>query len=156
LVDAFEKASAKLVPSIRHSETAQAYPTAEVKPAGRTVVGVFTAGTTVHPYPIARKILVAIWDGNGRGQSVMRKEDSATLDLSRGSDQSLIVGAFTSAACKVAVMVHLLRGGRVQFGFEVNTGVPMHRSASWERIRGGLWYDPATAGPESSVAWSAQ
>jgi uncharacterized protein YbcI len=48
--------------------------TAEVEPASGTVVGVFTSGTTVQVYLLAENISAETWNGNGRGQPVVKTE----------------------------------------------------------------------------------
>jgi len=68
----------------------------------------------------------------------------------------VIVDGLDGSTREIKVTVLQVKGGRVQLGFEVNTGVPVHRSLSRERLCGGLRHDRAAAGPESSLGWSAQ
>ena len=78
------------------------------------------------------------------------------LIVSRQSDESVIVDGINGSTREIKVTVLQVKGKRVQLGFEINTDVPMHRSQSWERVRGGLRYDTATAGPQGTGGWSAQ
>jgi uncharacterized protein YbcI len=49
--------------------------TAEVEPASGTVVGVFTTGTTVQVYLLAKQIPAESWNGNGQDQLLVKAED---------------------------------------------------------------------------------
>lgn len=71
------------------------------------------------------------------------------LILSRKSREAVVVGGSDGFHQLLKVTVLDIRGGKVQLGFEVDPGVPVHRLEVWERIRaGGL----ATGPPECPVA----
>jgi carbon storage regulator len=71
------------------------------------------------------------------------------LVLSRKSRESVVVGGADGFHQLLKVTVLGIRGGKVQLGFEVDPGIPVHRSEVWERIRaGGL----ATGPPKRPAA----
>ncbi len=57
------------------------------------------------------------------------------LVLSRKNRESVVVGGADGFQRLLKVTVLDIRGARVRLGFEVDAGVPIHRSEVWERIR---------------------
>lgn len=57
------------------------------------------------------------------------------LVLSRKSKESVMVGGSDGFERLLKVTVLDVRGGIVKLGFEVDSGVPVHRLEVWERIR---------------------
>jgi len=57
------------------------------------------------------------------------------LVLSRKSQQSVVVGQSDGFPHVLRVTVLDIRGTNVKLGFEVDAGIPVHRSEVWERIR---------------------
>jgi carbon storage regulator CsrA len=65
------------------------------------------------------------------------------LVLSRKSREAVVVGGADGFHQLLKVTVLGIRGGKVQLGFEVDPGVPVHRLEVWERIcAGGLATGP--------------
>ena len=58
------------------------------------------------------------------------------LVLSRKNRESVVVGGADWFHRLLKVTVLDIRGTNVKLGFEVDAGVPVHRSEVWERIRG--------------------
>ena len=56
------------------------------------------------------------------------------LVLSRKNLESVIVGGADGFHRLLKVTVLSIRGTNVKLGFEVDAGVPVHRSEVWERI----------------------
>lgn len=56
------------------------------------------------------------------------------LVLSRKSKESVVVGGSNGFEPMLKVIVLAISGERVRLGFEVDAGVPVHRSEVWERI----------------------
>ena len=57
------------------------------------------------------------------------------LGLSRTNRESVVIGASDGLHRLLKVTVLSIRGTNVKLGFEVDAGVPVHRSEVWERIR---------------------
>jgi carbon storage regulator CsrA len=57
------------------------------------------------------------------------------LVLSRKNQESVVVGGADGFQRMLKVTVLEIRGAKVKLGFEVDAGVPIHRSEVWERIR---------------------
>lgn len=66
------------------------------------------------------------------------------LVLSRKSRESVVVGGADGFHRLLKVTVLEITGGRVRLGFEVDAGVPVHRSEVWERIYGNGQRDSQT------------
>lgn len=66
------------------------------------------------------------------------------LVLSRRSQESVVVGGAGGFDAMLKVTVLEILGGRVRLGFDVDKGVPVHRSEVWERIRAGGPTTPGT------------
>ncbi len=58
------------------------------------------------------------------------------LVLSRKSQESVVVGGADGFQRLLKVTVLEIKGAKVKLGFEVDPGVPVHRSEVWERING--------------------
>lgn len=58
------------------------------------------------------------------------------LVLSRKSGQSVVVGEAGDFQGLLKITVLAVKGATVKLGFEVDAGVPVHRSEVWERIHG--------------------
>jgi len=58
------------------------------------------------------------------------------LVLSRKNQESVVVGGSDGFERLLKVTVIEIRGSRVRLGFEVDSGVPVHRLEVWERIHG--------------------
>lgn len=58
------------------------------------------------------------------------------LVLSRKSRESVVVGGADGLHRLLKVTVLGIKGTNVKLGFEVDPGVPVHRSEVWERING--------------------
>ena len=58
------------------------------------------------------------------------------LVLSRKHRESVVIGGSDSFHRVLKVTVLGIRGTHVKLGFEVDAGVPVHRSEVWERICG--------------------
>ena len=56
------------------------------------------------------------------------------LVLSRKNQESVVVGGTDGFRRLLKVTVLGIRGTNVKLGFEVDAGVPVHRSEVWERI----------------------
>jgi carbon storage regulator CsrA len=56
------------------------------------------------------------------------------LVLSRKSQEAVVVGGANGFEHQLKVTVIDIRNGSVKLGFEVDTGVPVHRWEVWERI----------------------
>lgn len=56
------------------------------------------------------------------------------LVLSRKSQESVVVGGPSEAACLLKVTVLEIQKGRVRLGFDVADGIPVHRWEVWQRI----------------------
>jgi carbon storage regulator len=56
------------------------------------------------------------------------------LVLSRKSQESVVVGGEDAFHRLIKVTVLGIQGTKVKLGFEVDPGVPVHRSEVWERI----------------------
>ena len=56
------------------------------------------------------------------------------LVLSRKNRESVVVGGADGLHRLLKVTVLDIRGANVKLGFEVDAGVPVHRSEVWERI----------------------
>ncbi len=56
------------------------------------------------------------------------------LVLSRKSQESVVVGGPSEAACMLKVTVLEIQRGRVRLGFDVADGIPVHRWEVWQRI----------------------
>jgi carbon storage regulator CsrA len=59
------------------------------------------------------------------------------LVLSRKSREAVVVGGTNGFHQLLKVTVLDIRGGKVQLGFEVDPGIPVHRLEVWERILAG-------------------
>jgi carbon storage regulator CsrA len=57
------------------------------------------------------------------------------LVLSRKNQESVVVGGGNSLHRLLKVTVLDIQGTKVKLGFEVDPGVPVHRSEVWERIQ---------------------
>ena len=57
------------------------------------------------------------------------------LVLSRRNQESVVVGGAEGFQRLLKVTVLGIKGPNVKLGFEVDAGVPVHRSEVWERIR---------------------
>ena len=57
------------------------------------------------------------------------------LVLSRKNRESVMVGGADGFQRLLKVTVLDIRGTNVKLGFEVDAGVPVHRSEVWERIQ---------------------
>jgi carbon storage regulator CsrA len=57
------------------------------------------------------------------------------LVLSRKNQESVVIGGADGFHRLLRVKVLEIRGTNVKLGFEVDAGVPVHRSEVWERIR---------------------
>ena len=57
------------------------------------------------------------------------------LVLSRKNRESVVIGGDDGLHRLLKVTVLGIRGTNVKLGFEVDAGVPVHRSEVWERIR---------------------
>jgi carbon storage regulator CsrA len=66
------------------------------------------------------------------------------LVLSRKSREAVVVGGTPGSERLLIVHVLEIRGGTVKLGFEVDSGVPVHRWEVWQRIQTAL---PDTAPP---------
>jgi carbon storage regulator CsrA len=73
------------------------------------------------------------------------------LVLSRKSNESVVVAAANGLEALLKVTVLEIRGMSVRLGFEADSGVPVHRSEVWERIRGGDRPDSPGVSPQSLV-----
>ncbi len=71
------------------------------------------------------------------------------LVLSRKSRESVVVGASGALEPMLKVTVLEIKNDRVRLGFEADSGIPVHRSEVWERIRAGE--GPAAAGADSAA-----
>ena len=60
------------------------------------------------------------------------------LVLSRRSQESVLVGGSDEFHRLLKVTVLEISGGRVRLGFDVDPGVPVHRSEVWERIQANV------------------
>jgi carbon storage regulator len=69
------------------------------------------------------------------GRAITKNGDFAMLVLSRKSQESVVVGGTDGFHRLLKVTVLGIRGANVKLGFEVDSGVPVHRSEVWERIR---------------------
>jgi carbon storage regulator len=72
------------------------------------------------------------------------------LVLSRKSREAVVVGGADGFHQLLKVTVLDIRGGKVQLGFEVDPGIPVHRLEVWERIRAdrqsdGIRHNPSLA-----------
>jgi carbon storage regulator len=56
------------------------------------------------------------------------------LVLSRKNQESVVIGGDDSMQCLMKVTVLGIQGRCVRLGFEVDPGVPIHRTEVWERI----------------------
>jgi carbon storage regulator CsrA len=56
------------------------------------------------------------------------------LVLSRKNRESVVVGGDDGLHRLLKVTVLAIQGAHVKLGFEVDPGVPVHRSEVWERI----------------------
>jgi carbon storage regulator len=74
------------------------------------------------------------------------------LVLSRKSQESVVVGGSNGFEHVLKVTVLGVRGSIVRLGFEVDPGVPVHRSEVWERIQAGERPENPTAGRGPPVA----
>ena len=71
------------------------------------------------------------------------------LVLTRKNQESVVVGGADGFHRLLTVTVLQITRGKVRLGFDVDPGVPVHRSEVWERIRAssrpdGLMEDSAT------------
>jgi carbon storage regulator CsrA len=57
------------------------------------------------------------------------------LVLTRKSRESVVIGGTDGFHRLLKVTVLEITGGRERLGFDVDPGVPVHRSEVWERIR---------------------
>jgi carbon storage regulator CsrA len=57
------------------------------------------------------------------------------LVLSRKNQESVVIGGADGFHRLLRVKVLEIRGTNVKLGFEVDAGVPVHRSEVWERMR---------------------
>jgi carbon storage regulator CsrA len=57
------------------------------------------------------------------------------LVLSRKNQESVVVGGTDGFHRLLKVTVLGIHGKNVKLGFEVDPGIPVHRSEVWERIR---------------------
>ncbi len=58
------------------------------------------------------------------------------LVLSRRSQESVVIGGADGFHRLLKVTVLDIRGTQVKLGFEVDSGIPVHRLEVWERING--------------------
>ncbi len=58
------------------------------------------------------------------------------LVLSRKNQESVVVGGADGLHRLLKVKVLEIKSGRVRLGFEVDSGIPVHRLEVWERIHG--------------------
>jgi carbon storage regulator len=59
------------------------------------------------------------------------------LVLTRKNQESVVVGGSVGFERMLKVTVLEIERGKVRLGFEIDAGVPVHRSEVWERIRAG-------------------
>jgi len=57
------------------------------------------------------------------------------LVLSRKRQEAVVVGGSDGFTPMLTITVLEIHGGMVRLGFEADSGVPVHRSEVWERIR---------------------
>ena len=69
------------------------------------------------------------------------------LVLSRRSRESVVVGGADGSHRLLRVTVIEIRGGSVRLGFEVDAGIPVHRSEVWERVNGNGQTESLTEKP---------
>jgi carbon storage regulator CsrA len=74
------------------------------------------------------------------------------LVLTRKSQEAVAVGGSVGFERMLRVTVLEIRGGKVRLGFEVDAGVPVHRSEVWEQIRAGGRPDSPAEGPAAPAA----
>ncbi|HVC92821.1 MAG TPA: carbon storage regulator [Pirellulales bacterium] len=74
------------------------------------------------------------------------------LVLSRKSRESVVVGGSGGFERLLKVTVLDIRGRIVKLGFEVDAGVPIHRSEVWERISTNRLADSQPDGPVANDA----
>jgi carbon storage regulator CsrA len=72
------------------------------------------------------------------------------LVLSRKRNESVMSGGFDGVPrpCKVTVLS--VCGTKVRLGFEVDAGVPVHRTEVWERIQAGGQLKEPMNGPAAA------
>jgi len=73
------------------------------------------------------------------------------LVLTRKNQESVVIGGADGFHRLLKVTVLEITRGRVRLGFEVDAGVPVHRSEVWERIRASRQRDPLTAASAAPV-----
>jgi carbon storage regulator CsrA len=73
------------------------------------------------------------------------------LVLSRKSRESVVVGCADGSERMLTVTVLDISGGRVRLGFDGDSGVPIHRSEVWERMRASRQADDSTRSPGAPV-----
>jgi carbon storage regulator CsrA len=74
------------------------------------------------------------------------------LVLSRKAKQAVMVGGSDGFERVLKVVVLEIRGSMVKLGFEVDSGVPVHRLEVWERIRAGTGPPRRAADPAAPSA----
>ena len=74
------------------------------------------------------------------------------LVLSRKSQESVVVGGTGGFERLLKVTVLDIRGRNVKLGFEVDAGVPVHRSEVWDRIIAKNPPDSQPEGPPANAA----
>jgi carbon storage regulator len=84
--------------------------------------------------------------------NILQPPQIAMLVLSRKNRQSVVVGGSGGFERLLKVTVLEIRGGKVKLGFEVDAGVPVHRSEIWERISAGGPRDSLTEAPAADAA----
>ncbi len=73
------------------------------------------------------------------------------LVLTRKNQESVVVGGADGFQRLLKVTVLEITRGRVRLGFDVDAGVPVHRSEVWERIRASRRPDSVTEGSAAPV-----
>jgi carbon storage regulator len=73
------------------------------------------------------------------------------LVLSRKSEESVVIGGVDGFHRLLTVKVLEIRGAHVKLGFDVDPGIPVHRSEVWERIQAGGQADSPAEGPINHV-----
>ena len=74
------------------------------------------------------------------------------LVLSRKSLEAVIVGGSGGFERLLKVTVLEIRGRNVKLGFEVDAGMPVHRSEVWERVCANRSLDHQREGPAANAA----
>jgi carbon storage regulator CsrA len=69
------------------------------------------------------------------GRSVRKEGRFAMLVLSRKEEEAVVIGGSGGFRRLLKIRVLEIRHANVKLGFEVDSGVPVHRAEVWERIR---------------------